>query len=171
MIPYAIIYFNCLGQAMACARDHQAITWTTDDWWAHPSEISVNTLRPRQNGRHFGNDTFKYLFVNKNVRIVIKISLKFVLKGPVNNIPVLVQIMAWRRPGDKTLSEPMMVSLLTHICVTQPQWVNRNFGCSLKNIFEENFVPSFHLFYLGRNELKSIWQALSVFLASVYSSR
>ena len=39
-------------------------------------------------------------------------------------IPSLVQIMAWRRPGDKPLSEPMMVSLLTHICVTGPQWVN-----------------------------------------------
>ena len=36
----------------------------------------------------------------------------------------LVQIMAWRRSGDKPLSEPMMVSLLTHICVTRPQWVN-----------------------------------------------
>ena len=35
-----------------------------------------------------------------------------------------VQIMAWRRPGDKPLSEPMMVSLTTHICVTRPQWVN-----------------------------------------------
>ena len=32
--------------------------------------------------------------------------------------------MAWRRPGDKPLSEPMMVCLLTHICVTRPQWVN-----------------------------------------------
>ena len=32
--------------------------------------------------------------------------------------------MAWRRPGDKPSSEPMMVSLLTHICVTWPQWVN-----------------------------------------------
>ena len=32
--------------------------------------------------------------------------------------------MAWRRPGDKPLSEPMMVSLLTHICVARPQWVN-----------------------------------------------
>ena len=43
---------------------------------------------------------------------------------PINNIPALVQIMAWRRPGDKPLSEPMMVNLLTHICVTRPQWVN-----------------------------------------------
>ena len=31
--------------------------------------------------------------------------------------------MAWRRAGDKPLSESMMVSLLTHICVTGPQWV------------------------------------------------
>ena len=31
--------------------------------------------------------------------------------------------MAWRRPGDKPLSEPMMVGVLTHICVTRPQWV------------------------------------------------
>ena len=48
----------------------------------------------------------------------------FVPKGPVNNNPALVQIMAWRRSDDKPLSEPMMVSLLTHICVTRPQWVN-----------------------------------------------
>ena len=32
--------------------------------------------------------------------------------------------MAWRRPGDKSLSELMMVRLPTHICVTRPQWVN-----------------------------------------------
>ena len=37
-------------------------------------------------------DTFKYKFFNENVLILIKISLKFVLKGPINNIPVLVQI-------------------------------------------------------------------------------
>ena len=46
----------------------------------------------------------------------------FPIKGPINNIPALVQIMAWCRPGDKPLSEPMMVNLLTHICVTGPQW-------------------------------------------------
>ena len=42
--------------------------------------------------------------------ISIEISLKFVPKGPINNIPALVQIMAWRRSGDKPLSEPMMAS-------------------------------------------------------------
>ena len=38
-------------------------------------------------------------------------------------MPALVQIMAWRRPGDKPLSEAMMVNLSTHICVSRPQWV------------------------------------------------
>ena len=33
------------------------------------------------------------------------------------------QVMAWRRPGDKPLSEPMMGRFSTHICVTRPQWV------------------------------------------------
>ena len=84
----------------------------------------LNTLRPRQDGRRFADDTFKRIFLNENVRISIKISLKFVPKGPINNIPALVQIMAWRRSGDKPLSEPMMVTLPTHICVTRPQWVN-----------------------------------------------
>ena len=44
-------------------------------------------------------------------------SLRFVPKGLNNDIPSLVQIMAWRRPGDKPLSEPMIVSLVTHIYI------------------------------------------------------
>ena len=52
------------------------------------------------------------------------ILLSFVPMGPINNIPALDQIMAWRRPGDKPLSEPMMMNLLTHICVTRHQQVN-----------------------------------------------
>ena len=83
-----------------------------------------NTLRPRQNGRHFADDIFKCIFLNESVWIPIDISLKFVPKGPINNNPALVQIMAWRRSGDKPLSEPIMVRLPTHICVTRPQWVN-----------------------------------------------
>ena len=49
-----------------------------------------NTLRPRQNGRHFADDIFKCIFLNENVWIPIEISLKFVPKGPVDNIPALV---------------------------------------------------------------------------------
>ena len=84
----------------------------------------LNTLRPRQNGRRFPDDIFKCIFVNKNAWILIKISLKFVPLDPINNIPSLVQIMAWCRPGNKSLSEPMMVSLMAHICIAWHQWVN-----------------------------------------------
>ena len=113
---------------------------TYDSWYAstvrlrcHPSSdgtvttTGFNTWRRRQNGRHFADDTFKRIFLNENVRISIRISLKFVPNGPVNNIPWLVQIMAWRRSGDKPLSETMMVSIyasldlneLTHELVTE----------------------------------------------------
>ena len=91
-----------------------------------------NTLRPRQDGCQFPDDIFKFIFLKENEWILPRISLKFVPKVRINNIPALVQIMAWRRPGDKPLSEPMTVCLLTHIyiyiyiyiCVTRPQWVN-----------------------------------------------
>ena len=72
----------------------------------------LNTLKPKQNGRHFAANTFKHIFWNENIRILIKISLNFVPKGPINNT------------GDKPLSEPMMVRLPMHICITRPQWVN-----------------------------------------------
>ena len=83
-----------------------------------------NSLRPRQSRHHFADDIFKCIILNENARISLKISLKFVPKIRINNIPALVPIMAWRQPGDKPLSEPMMAGLLTHICVTWPQWDN-----------------------------------------------
>ena len=43
------------------------------EMWQH-----FNTLRPRQNGRHFADDTFKRISLNENVRISIKISLNVV---------------------------------------------------------------------------------------------
>ena len=47
-------------------------------------------------GHHFP-DIFKCIFLNENVWISFKISLKLVPKGPINSIPALVQIMAWCR--------------------------------------------------------------------------
>ena len=90
-----------LLESFTCQK-HVCFTWRPSSW--------LNTLRPRQNGRHFPDDIFKWIFLNENVWISTKISLKFVPKVPINNIPALVQIMAWRRPGDKPLSEPMLVS-------------------------------------------------------------
>ena len=71
--------------------------------------MMINTLMPRQNGRHFADDIFKCIFLIENIWNSINISLRFVRKGRINNISALVQIMAWRLPGGKPLSEPMMV--------------------------------------------------------------
>ena len=90
-----------------------------------PGAEWINTLRQRQNGRHFPDDIFRCIFLNETIWISIKISLNFVPQSPINNIPALAQIMAWRRPGDKPLSEAMMITLLMHICVTRPQWVKQ----------------------------------------------
>ena len=108
------------------------VYWVSDPSLSALNTITVpfidcryfNTLGPRQDGRHFLDDIFKCNFLNKNDRISLKKSLVFVPKVRINNIPALIQIMAWRRSGDKPLSEPMVVSLLTNICVTRPQWVN-----------------------------------------------
>ena len=96
----------------SCSRPCQRRLWL--------KHIEAETKWPPFRRRHL-----KCIFLNENVWIPIEISLKFVPKVPINNISALVQIMAWRRPGDKPLSEPMAICLLTHICVTRPQWVNR----------------------------------------------
>ena len=78
--------------------------------WSH--HVSINTLRLGKNGRHFLDDIFKRIFVIENTWISIEISLKFVPWGSINDIPALVQIIVWRRPGDKPLSEPMMAYVI-----------------------------------------------------------
>ena len=68
----------------------------------------------------------------------VMISLKLFPKGPISNISSLVQIMAWCCPGDKPLSEPTMVSLPTHICINQPQWIKLMICCLVALSHYEN---------------------------------
>ena len=74
-----------------------------------------------QNVRHFADNTFKRIFLYKWV--LINMSLKFFPKCLINNFLSLVNIMAWRRLDDKPLFEPLIFTLLRHLCVIQPQWV------------------------------------------------
>ena len=115
------VVYVCLAKNMASQRFLRWSFWPTTSMWN-----AFNTLRPGQNGRHFPDDIFKCLFLNENASVSIEISLKFGPKGPINNISALVQIMDWHRLSDKPLSELMMVSLLTLICVTRLQWVRIN---------------------------------------------
>ena len=107
---------------------NHVITATVRSWrnlWQ--KKTIINTLRPRQNGYYLADSIFRCFFLNENVWISINISLKFVAEVQIKNILALVQIMAWHLPGDKPLSEPMMASLLMHISVPLPQWVNVSF--------------------------------------------
>ena len=103
------------------------VTWHSTcvvHWFGHTmaDRISVLTHWPKQNCRHFAIrlQHFQMHFLNENVWILIKISLKFFPSGPINNIPALVQSMAWHR---HYLKQWWLV--YWRICVTRPQWVYR----------------------------------------------
>ena len=52
--------------------------------------LMLSPLRPRWNRWHFADDIFKFISWNEYILRLIKISLKFIPKGPINNIPALV---------------------------------------------------------------------------------
>ena len=75
--------------------------------WASVFTEVINSSPPGQNGRHFADNILRCIFLNEN-NIPIGISLKLVPRGPINNKSALIQVMAWRRTGDKPLPEPVM---------------------------------------------------------------
>ena len=120
-------------------------------------------LKPRQNGHHSTDDTFNCIFLNENVWIEIKISLKFFPKGP-NNILALVKIMAWCRLGNKPISEQMMVGLLMHVSITQPQWVN--------NTFMFQSIIRYQCLHMQSNQLSVLnWKQIIIILLLVQDTR
>ena len=93
----------------------------------------VSLSPPRQNGRHFADQIFRYIFDNEKLCILLRISLKFVHTGPVANKPTLVQIMAWHLSVNKPLSEPLMaqftdvyIYIYVCVCVMLPGWVDKH---------------------------------------------
>ena len=68
--------------------------------YAGSAYVELTHLSPGQNGRFFADDLFRCIFVNEKFWILVKISLKFVPRGPIDTYQALVQITAWRRTGD-----------------------------------------------------------------------
>ena len=147
-----------MRETNACPLANASAFWAgrVENWSGHV-EFCIEHIRGEccknlvshtetQNCCYFVDHILKHIFLNESVYISIKISLKFVPKGPIDNIPALVHIMAWPRPGDKPWSEPMLVRLSTHICVTRPQWVNNPINALfdhisqflISNIWDEN---------------------------------
>ena len=67
----------------------------------------VTNHPPGQNDRHFADGRFKCIFMNENFFTLIRISLKFAPKRPIDNEPALVQVMAWCQTGNEPITEPM----------------------------------------------------------------
>ena len=74
-----------------------------------PQGASLSHLPLAKMAAILAGDVFKCIFVNENEKIPIQISLKHVPRSPIENKPALIQVMAWRRTGDKPLPEPMMI--------------------------------------------------------------
>ena len=60
----------------------------------------------------FADDNFNCIFLNENEKIPIRFSLNFIPRSPIDDKPALVEVMAWRRTGDKPLPEPMLIQLI-----------------------------------------------------------
>ena len=74
-----------------------------------PSAVMILTHLPLDKmAGMLAEDNFKCIFLNENDRMPIWISLKFIPRSPIDNKPALVQVMAWRRTGDKPLPELML---------------------------------------------------------------
>ena len=66
-------------------------------------------------------------------------------KVRMNIIPALVRI---NLIGTKPLTEPAMVSLMKHICVTRPQWINLSTGVDYMHfLYQQVAVYVFHVVY------------------------
>ena len=76
--------------------------------YTHRVCVPLNSSPHEQNDHHFADNIFWCIFVNEMFHVLIKISLKFVSRNPIDNKPALVQVMAWRRLGNKPLSGPML---------------------------------------------------------------
>ena len=68
------------------ANEFSKVSTTSGVLYRNP----INTLRPRQNGRHFTDDILKCIILNENVWISITISLDVVPGDPINNIPSML---------------------------------------------------------------------------------
>ena len=117
----------CRGKLNCSVVRIDVILYTPDYFirvWAVIVEQPWNILRPIDNCRHFADDIFKCIFLNENYEWRVRFHWGLL---KINNTIALVQIMALHPRGDKPLSEPMIVSLLTHICVNLLQRVKQLF--------------------------------------------
>ena len=121
-----------LNKRLSKHRAHYDVTvmhcWLTilevlgRNWWHWNVKITLWLRSGDYNYlpfRHWCLRKTAYIIQRKFPNALTKFQLALYHQWFVKNLPELVQIMAWRRPVDKPLSELMLFSLVTHICVTR----------------------------------------------------
>ena len=83
-------------------------------------------------------------------------------------IPALVKIIVWRCPCDKPLSEPMMIILPTHICVTRPPWVKYGKSQCIRNVNDFKFCFTVYWTPLLLNSCLKYTEIVSAWLIYIY---
>ena len=86
-------------------------------------QLTPTPPTPGQNGRYFAGHIFKCIFMNEKFHISIRISVKFVPMGLIDNNSALVQVMVWRRTGNKPLHESMLPQFTDTYMRHSGRWV------------------------------------------------
>ena len=105
--------------ALVCEISHYIGLHYNDTW------LFIKTIFLTYGGQGKMAAILHCIFLNVNVWISIRISLKFVSRCPINNSPALVWIMAWHRPGNKPLSESM-VAWFINAYMHHSAWISQN---------------------------------------------
>ena len=116
-----------LGPERIDLANHKATVLRNILFWSEHGWLSswgINSSAMGKMAATFTDDILERILLNENIRIPIQCSMKFVPKCPIDNLPALVLIMAWRRIGDKPLSELILTSSPTHICGTRVGGMN-----------------------------------------------
>ena len=130
---------------------------------SHCGDKTVVRLSYLHNGISY-TDKITSLYWISPLGILLHISLKFVPKGAIDNKSVLVLVMAWHRPGDKPLSEPMLTWFTGAICCTRVIWdkyltSNWNYIITLFNP-QITELYSFNIFKNIRFRVILCWKSL-----------
>ena len=139
----------------------------------YPLLSHLNSLRPRRNEQHFADDIFNCLFLNENVWIPIKISLKIVPMGPIDNIPSLVQIMAWRRRSasvSESLHTDVDIAIYTYICMLVIKKFLDTRTCRVRDepfwillLLANEWTFNLFCFYIYTKDLSPYWHFYNFF--------
>ena len=108
--------------------------------------LTLNSSPPEQNGCHFADDVFKYIFVDEKSSQIL---LKFVPEGPIDNNTALVQVLGTRQAASHYLNQCYLPSSLMHICGTRGRWVKQ-----LGHFLQTNFISSISIWF---QQFSIIW--------------